>query len=70
MGNVKLYSTFIDETLNLTIRNCAQRGHRSTEEGSIFQCVQNQAVLNPRSSFFGSFEFAGRRAADPWNPWA
>eukprot|EP00959_Pyramimonas_sp_CCMP1952_P253686 5300135-Pyramimonas_sp.AAC.1 len=70
MGNVKYYSTSTDESLNLTLRNCAQRAHRSTFEESVFQCIQIQAVLSPASDFFGSVEFANRSASDPWNPWA
>eukprot|EP00959_Pyramimonas_sp_CCMP1952_P131168 2742231-Pyramimonas_sp.AAC.1 len=69
MGNNKFYSTFLDESLNLVLRNCAQRARRSTFEESIFLCVQIQAVLTPRSSFYGSVEFSNRRATEPWNPW-
>ena len=44
-GNPRYYATFLDESLNLTLRDCAARSHRNTMEKRIFRLFALQGAL-------------------------
>ena len=44
-GNPRFYATFLDESLNLTLRDCAARSHRNTMEKRIFRLFALQGAL-------------------------
>ncbi len=60
MGNVKFYSDFTDETLNLALRTVVQHSHRLTMEGKVFTMFNLQGSLLQGYIFgdesFGTFK--------------
>ena len=44
-GNPRYYATFLDESLNLTLRDCAARSHHNTMEKRIFRLFALQGAL-------------------------
>ena len=44
-GNPRFYATFLGESLNLTLRDCAARSHRNTMEQRIFRLFALQGAL-------------------------
>lgn len=52
LGNPSLYDTFCDESLNLALRSCAERSHRSTLERSVYQCFSIMGTLKVNPHLF------------------
>ncbi len=50
-GNPRHYSTFVDESLNLTLASIASNSHRSTWERGIFQRVRLLPTVSENSYF-------------------
>ena len=55
-GNCRAYSTFIDESLNLVLRTCAQFAHRAHQGFRILQLFCLQGRLGLKEFIFGAVE--------------
>jgi len=64
MGNPAVYDTFVDEALNLALRTCAERSHRSTMEVSVFICFGIMGCLNTDVRIFASTDVHPRYKRD------
>lgn len=53
-GNPRFYSTFLDESLNLTLRNVASAAHRTNMENRIFRLMALQADLGLQRYLYGT----------------
>ena len=61
-GNIKFYSTFVDETLNMTLRQIAQHAHRRVFENRVFYFMSLIGFLSSGGYLFGSVDDAQLRA--------
>ena len=50
-GNARLHACFLDESLNLTVANCAAASHRSQWERGIFARIRLLPRVKPHSAF-------------------
>jgi hypothetical protein len=53
-GNPKMYSTFLDESLNLLLRNLAARAHRRTHAGRVLRMMNLVGELELNEYIFGA----------------
>ena len=54
MGNPRFYSTFLDESLNLNLRDAAAAAHRNRMEVRIFRLFALQGSLGLAPFLFGA----------------
>ena len=52
-GNPKLYSGWVDETLNMVLRTCARFAHRATFEVRVFTLFDLQGGMGLNELIFG-----------------
>lgn len=53
-GNCRFYSTYLDESLNLVLRTCAQFAHRANQASRIFHLFALRAKLGLSSYLFNA----------------
>ena len=54
MGNPRFYSTFLDESLNLNLREAAAHAHRNNMEVRIYRSFALQGSLGISPFLFGA----------------